>query len=791
MIENLPEGILILDSNQRIVFVNQHICTLMNTTSKEIIGAQIKELIPEWDAKLIIEDEDSTSIECQTKIYGSLFRFRVSKILGEKEAFAGYIVNLQALIEEHSSQSDSDTSQREYHAIMDSLQDSYFEADAKGIITYTNHALVRGLGRTKKSDLIGRHFRVFTDRAFVREVFERFKVLYESKQPLEPFEFHYRRRDGEPLIGEAYISPIIMGNEVIGTRGFLRDITDRVNAEHSLREAKFELDERVKELNCLYGISELVETPGISLDEIFQGTVELIPSAWQYPEITCARITLGEREFATDNFSDNPLKQSADILVNGSKMGVVQVHYLQDSPGIDTGDSPFLDEERSLIRSIAERLGQITERQRQADRLATIYQVGLATTSSLDMDDILVTIYEQCRQVTNANVFFVALNDEENERISYPIFFDQGRRLEPFSLPQDTGLGGWIIRNQQPFICGDLEAEAAQIPIKMQRTGGAVTRSFVGVPLLGREGAIGALSIQSYQVNAYSEDDVQLLSTIAAQAAGAIQNAQLYEAEQAAKEKLEIQNLAIREQKDLLDGLLQHSPLAVVINDLEKRITVVNPAFEKMFGYSAEEAIGNDLDDILSIPEIVDEMRSISRITIQEKQKTYAEGRRKRKDGTLVDVELFTSPYFIGEQQFGYLVFYNDISERLTAETEREQTHASFRGVLDSLQDPYFEADKTGLITYANLGFVNTVGHASRDDVIGTHFRHFTIRSGIRDVYQNFKLVYETKRPAPPFEYRYRDADGVFRVGDAYISPIIEGNEVVGTRGVISRAVQF
>ena len=79
-------------------------------------------------------------------------------------------------------------------------------------------------------------------------------------------------------------------------------ITKRKQAEEVLRKQTHALGERVKELNCLYGISGLVEKQDISLEEIFQGVVDVIPPAWQYPEITCARITIGDKEFKTDNF---------------------------------------------------------------------------------------------------------------------------------------------------------------------------------------------------------------------------------------------------------------------------------------------------------------------------------------------------------------------------------------------------------------------------------------------------------------------------------------------------------
>ncbi|MDD5243643.1 MAG: histidine kinase [Syntrophorhabdaceae bacterium] len=128
-----------------------------------------------------------------------------------------------------------------------------------------------------------------------------------------------------------------------------------------------DLGERVKELNCLYAISNLVERHGISLEKILHETVNIIPSAWQYPEITGAKITLGDQIFLTENFQETPWTQSADILVKRKKMGFLEVCYLKKKPKSDEG--PFLKEERNLINVIAKRIGEIIERKIAEDAL--------------------------------------------------------------------------------------------------------------------------------------------------------------------------------------------------------------------------------------------------------------------------------------------------------------------------------------------------------------------------------------------------------------------------------------
>lgn len=138
------------------------------------------------------------------------------------------------------------------------------------------------------------------------------------------------------------------------------EIRKHKQAEKELRKRTHDLGERIKELNCLYGISRLVEKPNISLGEMLQGIVDLIPPSWQYPEITCARVILENQEFRTENFRENIWKQTSEIKVQGDTIGTLEVCYLVERPEIDEG--PFLKEERNLINAITERLGRIIER---------------------------------------------------------------------------------------------------------------------------------------------------------------------------------------------------------------------------------------------------------------------------------------------------------------------------------------------------------------------------------------------------------------------------------------------
>ena len=115
------------------------------------------------------------------------------------------------------------------------------------------------------------------------------------------------------------------------------------------------LQERAKELNCLYKIEELLNKPDPDLDEVCRGVVEAIPPGWQYPDICVACIELVGRTCSSPNFKPSAWVQTEDIWVQDKKVGNIAVYYTEEMPQADQG--PFLKEESKLLETIADRLG--------------------------------------------------------------------------------------------------------------------------------------------------------------------------------------------------------------------------------------------------------------------------------------------------------------------------------------------------------------------------------------------------------------------------------------------------
>jgi PAS domain S-box-containing protein len=255
-------------------------------------------------------------------------------------------------------------SKEQYYDLYENAPNAYFSVSAEdGSILRCNTAGLKLLGYDRDTLMGMKVLDLYADNPHgiskAQEVFKRFK----KGESVRDVEMQMKHEEGHPIWISLLVEPV-RGHDgnIIESRSIVIDITKRKQAEEALQKKTHDLVERVKELNCLYGISSLVGQQDISLEEIIQGTVDLIPPSWQYPEITCARVIIQGREWRTKNFQETIWMQSSDIKVHGELNGVLEIYYLEEKPEIDEG--PFLKEEKALIDAIAKRLARIIEHRR-------------------------------------------------------------------------------------------------------------------------------------------------------------------------------------------------------------------------------------------------------------------------------------------------------------------------------------------------------------------------------------------------------------------------------------------
>lgn len=184
--------------------------------------------------------------------------------------------------------------------------------------------------------------------------------------------------------------------------------------------------------------------------------------------------------------------------------------------------------------------------QQRADQLAMLNEVNRAISTLRDRQGVLETIYLQARKSLPLDTFYIGLVAADIRQISFPILYDVGKRWDKSGwqdLSEDS-LPGQSIRSGQPLLVNRTAEELARQAIPASGVGdkSRASASLMFAPLRSGERITGILSAQSYALNAYTSESLELLVGIAYQAAIAIENAQLYEEAQERTAQLTMMN---------------------------------------------------------------------------------------------------------------------------------------------------------------------------------------------------------------------------------------------------------
>ena len=198
----------------------------------------------------------------------------------------------------------------------------------------------------------------------------------------------------------------------------------------------------------------------------------------------------------------------------------------------------WTDDEVALVQAISDQVGLALENarlfadtQRRAEQMATVNRIGLSITSDLDMKGVLGALYEQINRMLEIDSFYVALYDADTGMIEFPLLvgLEGTVELAPRPIDEVPGITGYVIESRESLHLSDLRTLPQDAPFDIVAVDDDPTHSYIGVPLMSRDEVIGVLSVQSSIPNAYSDEDLRLLETVATQASAAIENARAYE----------------------------------------------------------------------------------------------------------------------------------------------------------------------------------------------------------------------------------------------------------------------
>jgi two-component system sensor histidine kinase/response regulator len=240
----------------------------------------------------------------------------------------------------------------------------------------------------------------------------------------------------------------------------------------------------------------------------------------------------------------------------------------------------------------------------------------------------------------------------------------------------------------------------------------------------------------------------------------------------------------IRFQKAFFENFIENSPEAIAITDSEGIIKRINSEFTRLFGYTSNEAVGENINELVVTPEKLDEGLKIDRTAADGKP--YAvETIRKRKDGSIFNVSLIGAPILIDGSIVDQLAIYRDISERKASEEILRQNEEKYRTILDNLEAGYYELDLNGTITDGS-DLAGMLLGTSTEKFLGSNFADYCDEENAQVLFETYHNLYKTGQPAKEIEWKITVPGGNSYTVDASAALMrdTEGKSI-GFRGII------
>ncbi|MCD6310407.1 MAG: PAS domain S-box protein [Candidatus Eremiobacteraeota bacterium] len=464
----------------------------------------------------------------------------------------------------------------------------------------------------------------------------------------------------------------------------LKDAREQRELKHAEKEKNrllYDLNERVKELKCLYKISTLVSEP-LSLEEIFNKAINLIPSSFRYPDNTCARLLFDGREFKTSNFRETDYKYLADINVYGKKRGTIEVCYAGEKPGPE--GKFFLEEEEMLASVFAREIGIIIEKKtaeenfrKRAKIEATLAKISASFIACPDIDSCINDALLEMGKVMDVDRSYLFLLGKDLK-----VMDNTHEWCAPGVSPQIDNLKNlpvsmvpwWMkkLENNESIVIPEVsglpeEARAEREILEAQNVQSAIV---VPVHISGKPGGFLGFD-DTRRTRQWRDDDIQVLRTAADIIGSALTS---YMAEE---------NLKISEEKHR--NLLENMPDVVFAIDFKGNFTFVSPVVEGMLGYSVEESLKKNVFDLLP-----NEYHSM----VKEKLARRLRGEENlpyeleifKSDMGRIWVQVLTSPIRDSRGRLiGIQGIARDITARKKAEEELQESYKKLKGMFEQM----------------------------------------------------------------------------------------------------------
>ncbi|MDH3495372.1 MAG: GAF domain-containing protein [Gemmatimonadota bacterium] len=353
------------------------------------------------------------------------------------------------------------------------------------------------------------------------------------------------------------------------------------------------------------------------------------------------------------------------LRVNGRTIGVLVVESAEPNA--------FGDEDFEILQAATNQAGIAIARarlleaeRRRADEHKALLDTMADLSSELELSRVLQAVIERAVTLLGVTGGEVAIYEEETRELVVVASERIGKDSTGTRLKMGEGAMGTVARTLEPLIIPSYHEWLGQ----SAKYADVLVHSVMAAPLLIGRRLVGAIAtVHSDPARVFNQEDLRLLNLFAPQAAVAIENARLYTAAQ--------------RQRQYFRELVRNSPVAIVTLNQVYRVVECNPAFESLFGYPQAEAVGRNLDELIATDATREEAEQYTREALD--RPVHGIGRRKRKDGTMVDVEILGVPVIVDDERVGLMGLYHDISELLQARRDAEAANSAKSQFLASM----------------------------------------------------------------------------------------------------------
>ena len=332
-------------------------------------------------------------------------------------------------------------------------------------------------------------------------------------------------------------------------------------------------------------------------------------------------------------------------------------------------ENTFTEQDLDFLVAFADQAAIAIENARLYENVAVrmrkataLYRLSTRLMRTLNLDQLLEDILEVLQRAFGYLSYALLLADEGAEEL----YIKAARGYPPGTLASDRvkigyeGIAGWVAANKMALSVPDVTKNSLYIQWMKE------TRSEMAVPMLIGDKVIGVLDAQSPEVNAFNKDDLRVLSSVAAQAAIAIERARLYE--ETRQKMTEIATM-----KNYMDNIFASIASGVITTDIEGRITTFNRAAETILGIPSDQAVGRLYHDVLDVfrgtpfPSLLEEAKTFERPHLASEIELQLPQRGK----VSLSLDLSTLKDQAG-RSLGVAIVIDDLTERKRLEAERE-----------------------------------------------------------------------------------------------------------------------